>query len=107
MGVVKYMAKSLAVFVSSDQHLDKTFELCMAANKKGVKVSIFLTHLGILLTRNPRFPELSAMAEVALCNVAFENLGLKPPVPGIDDKDFVTQARHAEIIEGCDRYVVF
>ncbi len=45
------MAKSLGVFVSSDQHLDKIIKLCKAAKKKDVDVTIFLTHLGTLLTQ--------------------------------------------------------
>lgn len=101
------MARSLGILVSSDQHLDKIIKLCSTAKKKEVEVSVFLTHLGTLLTQNPRFQELVGLAEVALCNVAFETLGFKPPVPGLSKKSFVTQARHAEIIEECDRYLVF
>jgi len=28
-------------------------------------------------------------------------------VPGMEEKDFATQAKHAEMIKECDRYVVF
>jgi hypothetical protein len=102
------MARSLGVTVSSDQHLDKVIKLCQAAQKKGdVEVTVFFTHLGTLLTQNPRFKELEGMAKMALCNVGFEKHGLKPPVPGIGEKDYATQARHGEMIEDCDRYVMF
>lgn len=101
------MARSLGVLVSSDNHLDKIIKLCQAAKKKNVAVTIFFTHLGVMLTKNPRFVELKGMAKMSLCNVSFEGHGLKPPVPGIGEKDYATQARNGEMIEECDRYVVF
>ena len=101
------MAKSLGVFVSSDKHLDKVIRLTKAARKKDVEVTIFFSHLGTLLTQDPRFGELEGMAKMALCNVGFESHGLKPPVPGIGEKDYATQARNGELIEECDRYAVF
>lgn len=101
------MSKSLGVFVSSDQHLDKIIRLCHAAKKKDVEVTIFFSHIGTLLTQDPRFGELDGLAKMSLCNVGFESNGLKPPVPGIGDKDYASQARNGELIEECDRYVVF
>lgn len=101
------MPKSLGVFVSSDKHLDKLIQLCQAAKKKDVEVTVFFSHLGTLLTQDPRFAELEGLARMALCNVGFEAHGLKPPVPGIGEKDYATQARNGELIEECDRYVVF
>ena len=101
------MAKSLGVFVSSNQHVDKIIKLCKAAKNKDVDVTIFFTHLGTLLTKDSRFDELEGLARIDLCKVAFESQGLRLPVPGIDEKCFATQARHAEVIEECDRYVVF
>ena len=101
------MAKSLGIFASSDRHLDKIIELCKAAQKKDVEVTIFFTHFGVLLTQDPRFPELQGLAKMSLCNVGFESHNLQRPVPGIEDKDYATQARHGDLIEECDRYVVF
>jgi predicted peroxiredoxin len=101
------VAKSLGIFVSSDQHLDKIIKLCKAAKDKDVDVTIFFSHLGTLLTQKKKFHELKGLARMALCKVAFERQGLHPPVPGIGEKEFATQARHAEVIEECDRYVVF
>jgi hypothetical protein len=101
------MAKSLGVFVSSDKHLEKVIELCKAARKKGVETTLFFTHLGTLLTQDPRFKELNGLSKLSLCNVGFEGHGLKRPVTGVDEKDYATQARNGEMIEECDRYVVF
>ena len=100
------MPKNLGVFVSSDKHLDKVIKLCQAAQRKDVRVTIFLTHLGTLLTQDPSFDVLEGTAKISLCNVGFESHGLKPPVKGIDEKGYATQVRNAEMIEGCDRYVV-
>ena len=101
------MARSLGIFVSSDQHLDKLIKLCQAAQEKDVNVTIFFTHQGTLLTQEPRFGELIGLGKLSLCNVGFESHGLKPPVKGIDEKDYATQARNGEMIEDCDRYIVF
>ena len=102
------MAKSLGVFVNSNEHLEKVIKLCQAAKKKGdVEVTIFFSHLGTLLTQDPRFGELEGMAKMALCNVGFESHNLKPPVVGIGEKDYATQARNGDLIEECDRYVTF
>ncbi len=101
------MAKSLGIFVTSDNHLDKLIKLCMAAKGKGIEVNIFLSHLGTLLTQLPRFAELEGLGKLSICKVAFESHGLKPPVTAINEKDFSTQARNAELIGYCDRYVVF
>jgi len=102
------MAKSLGVFVGSNEHLDKIIKLCQAAKKKGdVEVTIFFSHLGSLLTQDPRFGELEGLAKMSLCNVGFESHNLKPPVVGIGEKDYATQARNGELVEECDRYVTF
>jgi hypothetical protein len=102
------MARNLGVFVTSDKHLDKVIDLCQAAQKKGdVEVTIFFSHRGTLLTQDPRFSELEGLATMSLCNVGFEGHGLKPPVPGIGEKDYATQARNGELIDEGDRYVVF
>jgi len=99
------MANKLGIFVSTDRHLDKIIEICKAAKEKGIEVTIFFTHIGTLLTQEQRFSELVGLAKMSLCNVGFESHGLKKPVPGIDDKDYATQARHGELIEECDRYL--
>ncbi len=101
------MPKKLAIFVSSDEHLDKIIGLCRAAQRKGIAVSIFFSHLGTLLTQDPRFQELGGLAKLSVCEVGFKSHGLQPPVPGLAEKDYATQARHGEIIAECDRYISF
>jgi hypothetical protein len=101
------MAGTLGLFVTSDRHLDTILKLCRAARDKGVSVVVFLTHMGTLLTQVDTFKELTELAEVSLCNVGFEAHGLSRPVPGLDEKQYATQARHGDLIEDCDRYLVF
>jgi hypothetical protein len=101
------MGKSLGIFVSSNDHLEKIIHLCRAAKKKGIEVTVFFSHTGTLLTQDPRFGELEGLARMSLCNVGFESHGLKPPVQGIGEKDYATQARHGAMIEDCDRYLAF
>ncbi len=101
------MGKKLGIYVTSDQHLDKLIQLCRAAKKKGVEMSIFLTHIGTRLTADPRFKELVSPSKVALCTVAFEDNKLDRPVEGLDEKGFASQAWHAEMIHDCDRYITF
>ena len=101
------MPKTLGIFVSSNNHLDKIIELCKAAKKKGVEIVIFFSHLGVLSTQDSRFSELDGLAKLSVCKVGVENHGLKTPIPGIRQEDYGTQALHGEIIEECDRYLVF
>lgn len=101
------MSKRLGVFISSDQHLDKLIKLCRAAKGKDIEVTLFLTHLGTLLTQDPRFNELEDIVNIFLCKASFKNHGLEPPVKGISDQEYLTQAKNAEMIDECDRYIVF
>ena len=100
------MGKTLGVFVSSSRHLEKVIRLCNAAKKKGVEVTLFFTHKGTLLTQDPRFSELDGL-NISICKVGFQSLGLKAPVSGIEEKGYKSQSMHAELINNCERYVVF
>ena len=99
--------RKLGIFVSSDRHLDKIIKLCEAAKEKEVEVIIFFTHRGTLLTQDPRFSELEGKARMSLCRVSFESQNLKSPIERIDERDLDTQTRNVEMIEDCDRYLVF
>ena len=100
------MAEKLGILVSSNKHIDYVINLTRAAKDKGKEVEIFFTGKGVLLTQSPKFKNLVGKAKMALCDVSFRSLGLKGDVPGLDFKDFATQAKNAELIEKSDRYVV-
>ena len=101
------MADRLGILVSTDKHLKNVIALTKAAHKKGKKVQIFFTGRGVLLTQKPEFSELVGKAKLSVCDVSFRANGLSGDVPGVGFKDFATQARNAEMIDECDRYVVF
>jgi len=100
------MAEKLGIFVSSDQNLTHLIGISKAAKAPGKEVTVFLTNRGVLLTQDPDFPQMEGLAHVSLCNVNFEAFKLEKPVPVVDDKDYATQMRHAEMIAECDRYIV-
>ena len=100
------MAEKLGILVSSDKHLDYVVNLTRAANEKGKEVELFFTGKGVLLTQSPDFKNLVGKASLKLCDVSFRALGLKGDVPGMEFKDFATQAKNADLVEKSDRYVV-
>ena len=101
------MGDRLGILVSTDKHLDDVIALTTAAYEKGKKVQIFFTGHGVLLTQKPEFEKLVGKAKLSICDVSFRANKLEGDVPGVGFKDFATQARNAEMIEECDRYLVF
>lgn len=101
------MADKLGILVSTNKYLDYVIKLTAAAYEKGKDVQIFFTGQGVLLTQDPDWEQLVGKAKLAICDVSFRANGLSGDVPGLGFKDFATQARNAEMIAECDRYVVF
>ena len=101
------MDKTLGVYVSSDRNLNQLIQLCQSAQKKGVRIKLFFTHLGTRLCTDPRMAELERLADVALCKVGFEDNEFNPSDAVIDGKAFSSQSWHAEMIYDCDRYITF
>jgi len=101
------MANKLGILVCTNKHLDYVIALTTAAHDKGKSVQIFFTGQGVLLTQKPEFGQLEGKAKLSVCDVSYRAKGLSGDVPGVGFKDFATQARNAEMIESCDRYVVF
>ena len=102
------MAETLGILVNSDGCLDHLVGLTQAAARKGLAVIIFLTHRGVLLTRQEKFAMLDGLAEISLCRTSFEAHGLDDgrPVPGVPPQNFINQSGHAHLVERADRYVV-
>jgi predicted peroxiredoxin len=100
------MAESLGICVSTRNNFDHVLGLAKAAQKTGKKVEIFFTGDGVLCTQI-RMADLIKIAHVTICEVSYFANGYKGiEIPGLGDKDFVTQARNAEMVEECDRYVI-
>jgi len=96
----------LGIMVATRDSLGHLLALVAAAEKKRVKVVVFLTGEGVLITQEPRFGELAGRARLALCEVSFRAHDLKGEVPGMGFKDFATQAKHAEMLEDCRHYLM-
>ena len=102
-----HMAQLLGIMVSSDKHLDYVVNLTEAARNKDLLVKIFFTGRSVLLTQKDAFKQLVGKAQLYVCDVSFRSNGLEGrEVPGVGFKEFVTQARNAEMLEECDRYLV-
>ena len=101
------MSELLGIMVGTDKYLDHVINLTNAAHEKGKQIEIFFTGSGVKLTQNPRFEELVGKAKLSVCDVSFRGYGLSGDVPGVGFKDFATQARNADMINRCDRYVAF
>ncbi len=101
------MAQLLGIMVSSDKHLDYVVKLTAAAKAKDIQVKLFFTGRSVLLTQKEDFKHLVGKAQLYVCDVSFRANGLEgKEVPGVGFKEFVTQARNAEMLEECDRYLV-
>ena len=96
----------LGIMATTRDSLDHLLGLVAAAEKRGVKVEVFLSGEGVLLSQDPRFAQLAGRARLGLCEVSFRAQGLAGDVPGMGFKDFATQARHAALVEDCPHYLV-
>lgn len=98
----------LGILVRNDLYLDQLVNLVHAAHDKGLHTQIFFTGKGVLLTQKPDFVKLvGKVARISICDVSFRANQLSGDVPGVSFKDFATQARNAEMVAECDRYLVF
>lgn len=102
------MAQSIGILVRSEEYFPYVLQLSRAASEKGCRVSVFFSGRGVLLTQEPEFSELLDTATPYVCEVSYRANGLQGvEVPGVGFKQFVTQARNAELIAESDRYLVF
>ncbi len=107
---------TLGICVATRSRMAHVVGLAKAARAAGKEVQVFFTGEGVQLTQDPLFGELLQVARVGssrthghvgVCEVSYMANGLHgKPVPGLVDKDFVTQGRNAEMVEECERYVV-
>jgi len=101
------MAARLGICVAGRSNMHHVLGLAKAAKKADKQVEIFFTGDGVELTQDQRFSELVDVASVGVCEVSYIDRGYKgQELPGLGDKDFVTQARNAEMVEECDRYLI-
>jgi len=102
------MKKTLGILVATSNNMNHLIALSLAAQKAGIHTDIFFTGEGVRLIQDCRFEQLLKLAgRIGICEVSFRSLGYKKEfMHGLTDKDFVTQARNADMVRNCDRYVV-
>ena len=101
------MAK-LGIFVTSKKNMAHVMGVAKAAKAKGLEVKAFFTWKGTLLAKDPQFPELCKIADVAICADSYKKMGYDPltDIPeGLDEKRMSTQAKHGYIIDDCEKYM--
>ena len=100
------MSETLGICATRHDSLPHLLGITRAAVRAGKKVEIFVTGEGARFTQQPEFVELVNIANVGICEVSYIAAGYQGlEIPGLLDKDFVTQARNAELVEHCDRYL--
>ncbi len=101
------MSQRFGICVASRKNMTHVLGLAQAASSKDIQVDIFLSGEGIHLTQDSRFSDLLATGRVGVCEVSYLAAGFrKEDLPGLVDKDFVTQLRNAEMVDKCDRYII-
>jgi hypothetical protein len=99
---------TLGICVTTPAHAPHLLGLAAAAGRAGFRIDVFVTGDGVELLRCRGLERLPEQGHrVGVCEVSARQRGLPPgTVPWLRDKDFVTQARNAELVERCDRYLV-
>lgn len=101
------MSQTLGICVTTKNSFRHVVGIAEAAKNGGKKVEIFFTGEGVHQSQLSEFTKLLEFAKVAVCEVSYISYGYKGiEIPGLGDKDFATQARNAEMVEECDRYVI-
>ena len=101
------MTETLGICVTTLKTFDHLMGITRAAKGADKNVKIFFTGEAVHITQNKRFPELVQLAKVGVCEVSYLANGYKDKeLAGLTDKDFVTQAANAEMVEECDRYLI-
>lgn len=101
------MVEKLGICVATRDSMSHVLGLAKAAKRAGKHTEVFLTGEGVHLTHQPGFSEILEVARVGICEVSYIANGYRgKPVPGLVDKDFVTQMRNAEMVEKCNYYLI-
>jgi hypothetical protein len=101
-------SKSLAILVTSSLHPEYVLMLARAASDKGKSVRIHFSGQGVKLAVRSLLTELSSTAKVSVCREGLEDSDNDLlEEGGIPPELFAPCSRLAELVENCDRYVVF
>ena len=99
---------NFGIFVTSTNNMAHVMGIAKAAKAKGNDIKVFFTWKGTLLAKDPQFPELCNIAEVAICADSYKKMGYDPQndIPeALTEKEMSTQAKHGYIIDDCEKYI--
>ncbi|MEW6427711.1 MAG: peroxiredoxin [Thermodesulfobacteriota bacterium] len=102
------MANSLGIFVTNPNNWDHIKGVVKAAKNKGIKVKVFFTWSGTMLTQKPDFKDLCELADdVSICADSYKKMGFDVAVipAGLTQEKMATQAQHGAIIEDYEKYL--
>lgn len=98
---------TLGICATTQDSLPHLRGIVDAAIHAGKQVEVFVTGEAVHISQDPDFAELLTVAKVTLCEVSYIAAGFQDvKIPGLHDKDFVTQAKNAELVERSDRYLL-
>ncbi len=101
------MPETLGICVSTLKAFDHLIGITLAAKRANKEVEIFFTGEAVHITQHDRFIDLVQLSKVSVCEVSYLANGYKnKEFAGLTDKNFVTQAANAEMVEECDRYLI-
>ncbi len=99
---------AIGILVRDNRYLDYVLNFTSAAFDKGYQILIFFSGRGVLLTQEAKFENIINLSTPYICEVSYRAHGFEGrEIPGVVFKQFVTQARNAEMLEECERYLVF
>ncbi len=99
---------AIGILVRDAKYFDYVLNFTSAAFDKGYQVLIFFSGRGVLLTQEARFEHLIDLSTPYICEVSYRSHGLEGrEISGVGFKQFVTQAKNAEMLEETERYLVF
>ncbi len=103
----------LGIFVTTPQHMRHVIGVTHAAKRAGKKVKVFFSYKSVHLTKHPDFVKLANLLDpedLAICAASYTCEGNDPQLDipkGLTAPQMRTQAYHVEILEECDKYLVF
>ena len=103
----------LGIFVVTPQYMRHIIGVTQAALRANKKVKLFFSYKAVHLTKHPDFEKLANLLpdqDLSICAASYNCEGFDPQLDipkGLTPEQMRTQAAHGEIIEECDRYLVF
>lgn len=101
------MSGNLGILVQSGNYFEFVENLADAAEKRGKQLKIHLLGTGVTLVSYNGFTHLTQLAPVTICTASFEKQFGNQKQSAPQEVTFVKPEHITEIIQWCDRCVVF